>query len=68
MQQELDDTELDEQSELYEHHRFECDKSQSLLRVDKYLFMVMANTSRNRVQKAADAGRRSAIHGLRLRL
>ena len=56
MQQEIDDTELDEQSELYEHHRFECDKSQSLLRVDKYLFMVMANTSRNRVQKAADAG------------
>lgn len=56
MQLEIDDTELDEQSELYEHHRFECDKSQSLLRVDKYLFMVMANTSRNRVQKAADAG------------
>ncbi len=52
----IDDSELDEQSELYEHHRFVCDKGQPLLRVDKYLFMVMANTSRNRVQKAADAG------------
>ncbi len=55
-QSELEDIELDEQSALYEHHRFVCEKSQSLLRVDKYLLMVMANTSRNRVQKAADAG------------
>ena len=51
-----EDIELDEQEGLYEHHRFVCDKGQPLLRVDKYLFMVMANTSRNRVQKAADAG------------
>ena len=51
-----EELELDEQSGLYEHHRFVCDKNQTLLRVDKYLLLQMANTSRNRVQKAADAG------------
>ena len=53
---ENNELELDEQSGLSEHHRFVCDKSQKPLRVDKYLLLQMANTSRNRVQKAADAG------------
>lgn len=51
--EELDD---DETSELYEHHRFVADKKQKLLRVDKFLLIHLSNTSRNRVQKAADAG------------
>ena len=51
-----EELELDEQGGLYEHHRFVCDRNQTLLRVDKYLLLQMANTSRNRVQKAADAG------------
>lgn len=54
------DDELEEQeqssSELFEHHRFEVDKGQSLLRIDKYLVNIMPSISRNRIQDAADAG------------
>ena len=42
--------------ELYEHYRVVADKGQSLLRVDKFLFDHIEHVSRNRIQKAADAG------------
>ena len=41
--------------ELYEHHRFEADKGQNPLRVDKFLGNYLENTSRNRIQTAAKA-------------
>ena len=41
--------------EFYEHFRFEADKGQQLLRVDKFLVTRMEKTSRNRIQQAADA-------------
>jgi 23S rRNA pseudouridine1911/1915/1917 synthase len=41
---------------LYEHFRFEVDPGQKVLRIDKFLVDHMANTSRNRVQLAAEAG------------
>lgn len=41
---------------LYEHFRFVADKGQELLRVDKFLVIRMQNSSRNRIQQAADAG------------
>lgn len=44
------------EDELFEHHKFEVDKGQSLLRLDKYLAINMRNTSRNRIQDAADEG------------
>lgn len=52
------DTEaLDDESEgLYEHYRFLADRGQTMIRIDKFLFEIMSNTSRNRVQKAADSG------------
>lgn len=53
---EEEELEEDELSQLYEHHRFVADKNQKLLRVDKFLLDHLSNTSRNRVQKAADAG------------
>lgn len=54
----LDDVEpvVDNPSELYEHFRVVVDKGQSQVRVDKYLFERLVNSSRNRIQKAADAG------------
>ena len=54
----VDNEEFDdeESSGLYEHHRFVAEKGLKMVRVDKYLFEIMSNTSRNRVQKAADAG------------
>jgi 23S rRNA pseudouridine1911/1915/1917 synthase len=48
--------ELVEQQELFEHYRFKVDPGQSLVRIDKFLFMRMENTSRTRIQNAANAG------------
>lgn len=42
--------------ELWEHYRFMAEKGQTLLRVDKFLVAHIDNTSRNRIQQAADAG------------
>lgn len=55
-EQEINDPDLSDQDDLYEHHRFIVDKGQSLLRIDKFLFMRMQNISRNRIQQAAEAG------------
>ena len=58
----LDEIELDELvevgegQELFEHFRFVVDKGQTINRIDKYLVNCMSNTSRNRIQEAADAG------------
>jgi len=43
-------------SELYEHYRFEVDRGQEPMRIDKYLVNRMMQTSRTRVQSAANAG------------
>ncbi len=45
-----------EDGELYEHFRFEVDKGQSPLRLDKYLAINMRNSSRSKIQSAADEG------------
>ena len=47
---------LPDGDELFEHHRIVADKGQSLLRVDKFLFNLLPNTSRNRLQMAAKSG------------
>ena len=57
----LDDDDLlvpstDENAGEHEHWRIEVDKGQSIMRVDKFLMMHMGDTSRNRIQKAAEAG------------
>lgn len=46
----------EERDEMYEHFRFTVDPGTELLRMDRYLTNLMANTSRNRVQQAAKAG------------
>ena len=65
MLEEIDDLELmtDDPSEeaegdgqLYEHFRMEVDKGQDPVRIDKYLSEHQPHSSRNRIQKAADAG------------
>ncbi|MDL2212482.1 RluA family pseudouridine synthase [Bacteroides sp. OttesenSCG-928-D19] len=53
----IDDIEpVGESADLYEHFRVVVDKGQAMTRVDKYLFERIVNASRNRIQKAADAG------------
>ena len=46
----------EEDIQLYEHFRLEADKGQEPMRVDKFLFVHLQHSSRNRIQKAADAG------------
>ncbi|MBN8565292.1 MAG: RluA family pseudouridine synthase [Flavobacteriales bacterium] len=48
--------ELESEDELFEHHRFEVPKGQSLVRIDKYLMQVVENTTRNKIQQAATEG------------
>ena len=53
----LDDLEPSaDQVQLYEHFRVTVDKGQDMVRVDKYLYDKLNNVSRNRIQKAAEAG------------
>ena len=54
---ELDDFEAEPQTaERFEHRRVVADKGQEPMRVDKFLMEHLRDTSRNRIQKAADAG------------
>ena len=52
----IESTESIESEELWERWRCEVDKGQGKERIDKYLAEHMTNTSRNRIQTAADAG------------
>ncbi len=59
----LDDEELnaaedgqEANGELYEHRRVVADQGQNSVRVDKFLMDHLRDTSRNRIQKAAEAG------------
>lgn len=51
-----DDVRGGEGQQLFEHYRFAVDRGQEAMRVDKYMFDKMQHSSRNRIQKAADAG------------
>ena len=44
-----------ENSELFEHFRFDADKGQAPLRIDKFLQNKLEGTSRSRIQSAAEA-------------
>lgn len=50
------DDELDVNQEQFEHFRFEADPGQNPLRIDKFLVDRMLNSSRNKIQDAADNG------------
>ena len=52
----MNDEEIQDIQELFEHHRFKADPGQSLLRIDKFITTRLENTSRTRVQNAANAG------------
>lgn len=53
----VEEPELNEEdSELFEHHRFIVDAGQSLLRIDKFLCNRLESVSRSKVQSATEAG------------
>lgn len=51
-----DNDETGGSDDLYEHFRFKADKGQGALRVDKYLMNLIEKATRNKIQKAAEAG------------
>ena len=52
----MTEEELVDQQELFEHYRFKADPGQSILRIDKFLSDRLENSSRTRIQNAANAG------------
>jgi 23S rRNA pseudouridine1911/1915/1917 synthase len=52
----MSEEEIQDQQELFEHYRFKSDPGQSLLRIDKFITARLENTSRTRIQNAANAG------------
>ena len=48
--------ENEEQDELFEHHRIVVEKGHQMIRIDKFLTNRLENTTRSKVQNAADAG------------
>ena len=42
--------------DLYEHYKFISPKGQSITRVDKFLMQLIENTTRNKIQQAAERG------------
>jgi len=44
------------EEELFEHYRFDVPKGQALLRIDKYLMLMVPNATRNKIQNAASNG------------
>lgn len=53
---ENEDFEKESPGGMFEHYRFNVDKGQSLLRIDKYITEHMEKTSRHRIQLAIEAG------------
>lgn len=53
---ENEDFDNNSQNGMFEHYRFNVDKGQSLLRIDKYITEHMEKTSRHRIQLAIEAG------------
>ena len=53
---ELEPLSTDVDEEMFEHFRVVTDRGQEPLRIDKFLVIRLENTSRNRIQNAADAG------------
>ncbi|MCX7729439.1 MAG: RluA family pseudouridine synthase [Bacteroidia bacterium] len=51
----LDNTDINQDEEYYEHYCFKVDKGQSLIRIDKYLFNLIPNASRTKIQTACKA-------------
>lgn len=52
----IEELEEEEEQSLFEHHRFEVDKGQDSVRLDRFLADHMPHTTRNRIQRATDAG------------
>lgn len=51
-----EDTGSDEEQALFEHHNIKVSKGQVSIRIDKFIMMQVANSTRTKVQNACEAG------------
>lgn len=56
LNEEIDENQIDEEQGLYEHHHIKVEKGQVTMRLDKFIMIRVANTTRTKVQNACDAG------------
>jgi len=54
--EESDELAADEEQPLFEHHKIRVEKGQVTMRLDKFIMMRVANTTRTKVQYACEAG------------
>lgn len=54
--EEPDDLNSDEEQALFEHHNIKVEKGQVTMRIDKFIMIRVANTTRTKIQNACDAG------------
>jgi 23S rRNA pseudouridine1911/1915/1917 synthase len=54
--EEADDLNLDEEQALYEHHHIKVEKGQVTMRIDKFIMIRVANTTRTKIQNSCEAG------------
>jgi 23S rRNA pseudouridine1911/1915/1917 synthase len=54
--EEQDDLNTDEEQALFEHHHIKVEKGQVTMRIDKFIMIRVANTTRTKIQNACEAG------------
>jgi 23S rRNA pseudouridine1911/1915/1917 synthase len=54
-EEERDDLIADEEQELFEHHKIKVEKGQESVRVDKFIMMRVAHSTRTKIQNACEA-------------
>lgn len=56
LDQEQDELNAEEEQSLYEHHNIKVEKGQVSMRIDKFIMIRIANTTRTKIQNACEAG------------
>lgn len=55
-EEEQDELNADDDQSLFEHHNIKVEKGQVMMRIDKFIMIRVANTTRTKIQNACEAG------------
>jgi 23S rRNA pseudouridine1911/1915/1917 synthase len=55
-EEEIEDVNSDDEQSLYEHHNIKVEKGQVSMRIDKFIMIRVAHTTRTKIQNACEAG------------
>lgn len=56
LEEDTEEISLDDEQALFEHHNIKVEKGQVSMRIDKFIMIRIANTTRTKVQNSCDAG------------